>query len=177
MGELFTAHGAARWLSFFAGWVVLGRVSASDLAAGLAVAALCARTSLALLPPAGTRLRLAGMLAYLARFSAGALAAGWDVARRVAATPPEVAPGILTVPCPVPEGLPRDAFRALTSLQPGTLPLDAPGPGLTVHCLDVTAPAAAALAADAAAFLAMSAPAEPPPRVDPAGEDQGRRHG
>lgn len=155
MGHLFTTHGMARWLAFCAAWVVLGRTSPADLAAGVVIAAIAARLSLALLPPAGGRLHLAGVAAYLARFAAGAFAAGWDVARRVAATPPRVAPGIVTVPCAVPEGVARDAFRALASLQPGTLPLAAPGPGLTVHCLDVTAPVAATLTADADAFLAM----------------------
>ncbi|MEP9348628.1 Na+/H+ antiporter subunit E [Xanthobacter sp. KR7-225] len=155
MGELFTAHGVTRWLAFLAGWGVLAGMDGPDVAAGLLVAALAARLSLALLPPAGAHLRPSGVAAYLARFSAGALRAGWDAARRVAARPPRVAPGILTLPCAVPQGLPRDAFRALASLQPGTLPLAAPGPDLVVHCLDVTAPVAAALAADADAFLAM----------------------
>ena len=156
MGELFTAHGVTRWLAFLAGWVALGRIAPADLLAGLVVAALAARLSLAVLPPGGTRLRPRGVSAYLVRFAAGTLRAGWDVAHRVAARPPRVAPGILTLPCAVPQGLPRDAFRALVSLQPGTLPLAAPGPDLVVHCLDVNAPVAAALAADAGAFLAMS---------------------
>ena len=172
MGQLFTAHGSARWLAFFAGWVMLGRVGPSDLAAGILIAALAALLSLRLLPPAPGRWRPAGVIAYGARFSAGALIAGWDVARRVTATPPRVAPGILTVPCAVPEGVPRDAFRALASLQPGTLPLVAPGAGLTLHCLDVTAPVAQAVEADAAAFLAMRAPALAPPLAT-----DGRHHG
>lgn len=172
MGQLFTARGVARWLAFFAVWVMLGRVGPSDLAAGLLLAAVAALLSLRLVPPTPGRWRPAGVIAYGARFSAGALKAGWDVARRVAATPPRVAPGILTVPCAVPEGMPRNAFRTLASLQPGTLPLAAPGPSLTLHCLDVTAPVAQAVEADAAAFLAMRSPASVPTAAT-----DGRHHG
>ncbi|MDI4657045.1 Na+/H+ antiporter subunit E [Xanthobacter autotrophicus] len=154
MGKLFSAHGAARWLSFFAGWVMLGRVHAIDLAAGAIISGLAAALSLHLLP--AVHLNPAATLAYAARFFAGSLRAGWDVARRVAARPPQVHPGVLVVPCAVPQGLARDAFRALASLQPGTLPLAGQGPELRVHCLDITAPVAAALDADALAFLAMA---------------------
>lgn len=154
MGKLFSAHGAARWLSFFAGWVILGRVHAIDLAAGAVISGLAAALSLHLLPPA--RLNPREMPAYAARFFAGSLRAGWDVARRVTARPPQVRPGVLVVPCAVPQGLARDTFRALASLQPGTLPLPGQGPDLRVHCLDIDAPVAAMLDADAGAFLAMA---------------------
>lgn len=157
MGKLFSAHGAARWLSFFAGWVILGRIGAIDLAAGLVISALAAALSLHLLPPVRlNRLNPWAMPAYAARFLAGSLRAGWDVAWRVAARPPQVNPGVLVVPCAVPQGLARDTFRALASLQPGTLPLAGQGPDLRVHCLDITTPVATALDADAAAFLAMA---------------------
>lgn len=156
MGQLFTTHGILRWIGFLAGWIVLGRVQPSDLLAGVLVAGLAARLSLHLLPPGRTRLSLPGVLAYAGRFATGSLAAGWDVARRVVRSPPDVAPGIATVPCPVPEGTARDAFRALASLQPGTLPLAGPGPGLKVHGLDMRRPVAAELEADAQAFLAMA---------------------
>ena len=154
MGTLFSAHGAARWLSFFAGWVMLGRVHAIDLAAGAVISGVAAALSLHLLPP--VRLNPWAMLAYAARFFAGSLHAGWDVAWRVAARPPQVRPGTLVVPCAVPLGVARDAFRALASLQPGTLPLPGDGAELSVHCLDIGAPIAATLDADAAAFLAMA---------------------
>lgn len=154
MGKLFSAHGAARWLLVFAGWVVLGRVDAIDLAAGLVISALAAALSLHLLPP--VRLNPRAMTAYAARFCAGSLRAGWDVAWRVAARPPRVNPGVLTLPCAVHQGLARDAFKALASLQPGTLPLAGEGPDLRVHCLDITAPVAAMLDADATAFRAMA---------------------
>lgn len=177
MRELLTTHGAGRWLAFFAGWVALGRVGLADLAAGVGISAIAACASLALIPAAGVRLRPAGVLSYLARFGAGSLLAGWDVARRVAATPPRVAPGIITLACPVPEGLPRDAFRALASLQPGTLPLAGSGAGLTVHCLDVNAPVAAALDAEAEAFLAMYAHFDGTCGPHAPGAGGGRPHG
>ena len=96
------------------------------------------------------------MARFAARFAAGSLRAGWDVALRVCAAPPRIRPGVLTVPCAVPPGPARDAFRAVASLQPGLLPLAGAPPGLTVHCLDTNAPVAAMVAADADAFLAMA---------------------
>ncbi len=156
MWALLTRDGAVRWVLFFSAWIVLGRVQPLDLAAGAIIAALAAGLSLSLLPPGGGRLNLRATVAYIVRFMAGAVRAGWDVARRVAATPPDVQPGILRVSCPVPEGEARDTFRALTSLQPGMLPLAAPGPELEVHCLDVRAPVAEAIEADARAFLEMA---------------------
>jgi len=156
MGEVFSGRGLARWLAFFAGWVVLGPVHAADLAAGVIVSGLAAAASLRLLPQGPGRLRLSNLLSFAAGFMTGSFRAGWDVARRVAVVPPRVRPGIVTVPCAVPEGLARDTFRAITSLQPGMLPLSGHGPELRVHCLDVTSPVAASLSADAAAFLALA---------------------
>ncbi|MDI4664925.1 Na+/H+ antiporter subunit E [Xanthobacter autotrophicus] len=154
MGNLFSVHGAVRWLSFFAGWVVLGRVAVADLAAGAVISALAAGLSLRLLP--AVRLRPSGVVAYAVRFFASSLGAGWDVAWRVAARPPRIRPGVLAVPCAVPQGVARDAFRALASLQPGTLPLPGHGSQLRVHCLDIDTPVAAMIDADAAAFRAMA---------------------
>lgn len=155
MWAVLTRGGAVRWALFGAAWVALGRVQPLDMVAGVIIAALAARLSLFLLPPGSGRFSLRGGVAYVARFMVGSVRAGWDVARRVVASPPDVQPGIVRVVCPVPEGNARDSFRALTSLQPGTLPLVAPGPELEVHCLDVRAPVAATLEADARAFLAM----------------------
>lgn len=155
MWALLTRDGAVRWALFFLAWLALGRVQPLDLAAGAIISALAAALSLSLLPAGGGRLNLRAVLAYIMRFVAGAVRAGWDVARRVAATPPDVRPGIVQLACPIPEGLARDTFRALTSLQPGMLPLAARGPELEVHCLDVDTPVAEAIETDARAFLAM----------------------
>lgn len=156
MWALLTRGGAVRWALFFAAWVVLGRVEPLDLAAGAIIAALAAGLSLHLLPPGGGRLHFPAIMTYIMRFTVGAVRAGWDVARRVTANPPDVNPGIVLAECPVPEGHARDAFRALTSLQPGTLPLAGQGPELKVHGLDIRTPVSAALEADARAFLAMN---------------------
>lgn len=155
MGALLTRHGAMRWGLFFAAWIVLGRIQPLDLVAGAIIAALAARLSLSLLPPVGGRLDARAVLAYGVRFMLGTVRGAWNVTHRVVVTPADVQPGIVRMPCAVPEGNARDAFRALTSLQPGALPLAAPGPELDVHCLDVRSPIAEALEADARAFLAM----------------------
>lgn len=166
MGEVFSGHGLARWLVFFLGWVVLGAVHPADLVAGALIAAIASVSSLHLVPPGPGRVRLRRLVPYAARFMQGALYAGWDVARRVAAAPPRVRPGVMTVPCAVPEGLARDAFRAIASLQPGMLPLAGGGADLRVHCLDTGSPVAATLSADVAAFRALGD-----------AHDSGRPHG
>lgn len=156
MGGLVTARGAERWLLFLAAWIALGDTDPKGLAAGAVAAALGAAISLRLLPPGPRRLAWSALPGFFLRFLVRSLLAGWDVARRVAARPPRINPGICTVPCAVPAGLPRDAFRAIASLQPGVLPLAGGEAELTLHCLDRDTPIAAEVAVDAAAFLRLA---------------------
>ncbi|MFS8037491.1 Na+/H+ antiporter subunit E [Xanthobacter sp. AM11] len=163
MGIAGGRHGVFRAMAFFAFWVVLGRTGAADLVVGALAAVAAAALSLRLLPPGATRPDLAAALRFAARFAVGSVVAAVDVARRVCVARVRVRPGRLQVPCAIADATLRQAFCAVASLQPGTLPLAGDERGLTVHCLDVTAPVAEALAADAAAFLAISqmAPARP----------------
>lgn len=141
-----------RWLLFCAAWLVLGRTGPADLAMGALAAALAAPLSLALLPPVSVSVQ--GVMRLSGRFARGSLLAGIDVARRVAATPVRVRPGVRTVPVPLEPGLGRAAFCALASLQPGTLPLGGAAGSLEVHVLDTASHAAAQLEQDARGFRA-----------------------
>jgi multicomponent Na+:H+ antiporter subunit E len=79
--------------------------------------------------------------------------AGWDVALRAFANPPRLAPGVIEVPLAIPPGPSRDAFRALASLAPGSLPLEGlPDGTLRLHALDVAMPLEKDIAEIEAAF-------------------------
>jgi multicomponent Na+:H+ antiporter subunit E len=79
--------------------------------------------------------------------------AGWDVALRAFARPPRLAPGVIEVPLAIPPGPSRDAFRALASLAPGSLPLeDLPDGRLRLHALDLAMPLEKDIAETEAAF-------------------------
>ena len=66
---------------------------------------------------------------------------------------PDVRPGFVAFPLRIPAGLARNAFSALSSLQPGALPTGAENGALVVHAIDVTLPVQAALAADESLFM------------------------
>ena len=79
--------------------------------------------------------------------------AGWDVALRAFARPPRLAPGVIEVPLAIRPGPSRDAFRALASLAPGSLPLeDLPDGRLWLHALDLAMPLEKDIAEIEAAF-------------------------
>ena len=87
------------------------------------------------------------------RFPRQSLIAGIDVARRALDPRLPLCPGFVTVSPRLPPGTPRDAFYALASLMPGTLPADTNEDGtLLVHCLDTGQPVAAQIAADEELF-------------------------
>jgi len=138
-------------------WIVLGRTGPADLAAGAIVAVALAFASIRIAPPFAWKANIGGLARYASRFLRGSLTAGVEVARRVLSADMRLRPAILRVPCPVPAGAARQAFCAVASLQPGTLPLvedgDGEGDTLRVHVLDADGPVAAQVTADARAFL------------------------
>lgn len=143
----------ARAAGLLAFWVVLIGAAPADLAAGAVAAGLGAWASVRLLPPGARRVRVGAWAAIAARLAGQALVAGADVARRALDPRLPLRPGTVSLPLRLPPGSARDAFCALTSLLPGTVPagLDERG-ALLVHCLDRDAPVAAQLAADEARF-------------------------
>ncbi len=96
---------------------------------------------------------LGALAALAANFLSGSIVAGLDVARRALSPEPDVRPGFVIFPLRIPAGLARNAFSALSSLQPGALPTGAEDGDLVVHAIDVTRPVQATLAADERLFM------------------------
>lgn len=139
--------------ALFAVWLVLAGPDPIGLPFGLFAAALGTLASLSLLPAVPGRFNPRGA----ARLAGGTLyqgvAAGWDIALRALAREPRLTPGIVTVPVTLAPGVAQDALRLLTSLAPGTLPLEqGVGRSLILHVLDTGMPHADDIAATEAAL-------------------------
>lgn len=143
----------ARGAVFFGLWLVLTGAEPLGLPFGL-IAALCATyASLRLLPPGPGAIAARALPRLALILLRQSFSAGWDVALRAFASPPRLAPGVIEVPLAIPPGPSRDAFRALASLAPGSLPLeDQPDGGLRLHALDLAMPLEKDLAETKAAF-------------------------
>jgi multicomponent Na+:H+ antiporter subunit E len=147
---------AMRSAFFLFCWSALGIAKPMDVFVGLVVAVPIAVVSLTLLPSNGRHLRVGRVPWFCVRFATRSFAAGIDVARRVLGRTVDLNPGICRVPCQIPEGLLRQGFCAVASLQPGTIPVGWDDDGILVHSLDVSGPIESELNADADAFLAIS---------------------
>lgn len=91
------------------------------------------------------------------RFLWQSVIAGADVAWRALDPRLPLRPGFVRCPIRIAPGPERDAFRALSSLLPGTLPVGSDhGDVLLMHCLDVGQPVQAQMAAAEARFLRAS---------------------
>ena len=144
---------AFRAVLFFGFWLAISGWKAADLPVGFVAAAAATWASLALAPPTGARLR-PGALAVLAwHFLRGSVVAGFDVARRALGRDLDLKPGLITAPLRLPPGDARNAFCALASLAPGSLPVGTDGDRLILHALDVSQPVAQNLAAQETLFL------------------------
>ena len=130
-----------RGLAFAILWIVLAGTDAASLAVGVLAVAAALSASLALLPPDGRRFSARAVTAFAGRFLLSSLAAGIDVMRRAFDPRLPLRPGFVTCPCVLEPGMGRDAFRAVMTLQPGSLPIrDEGADGMVLHCLDVEAP-------------------------------------
>ena len=143
----------ARGAVFFGLWLVLTGAEPLGLPFGL-IAAFCATyASLRLLPPGPGAIAASALPRLALILLRQSFGAGWDVALRAFASPPRLAPGVIEVPLAIPPGPSRDAFRALASLAPGSLPLeDLPDGRLRLHALDLAMPLAQDLAETEAAL-------------------------
>jgi multicomponent Na+:H+ antiporter subunit E len=151
----FASAALGRCAGFFCLWLVIFGIAAPDLAVGAAAAAAAAWTSLHLLPPVRARLRPVALARLVLRFFWQSAIAGADVAWRALDPRLPLRPGFVRCPLRVAPGPARDAFCALTSLQPGTLPVGSEGGDtLLMHCLDVGQPVSAQLAEEEAMFVA-----------------------
>jgi len=110
--------------------------------------------SLRFLPPIGSRYRLASIASLAGSFLRQSVVSGVDVAWRALTPNMRLQPGLVACPLRLPEGNKRSAFCALSSLMPGTLPTGTDEQGaLLVHCLDMSQPVAANLAAEEQLFM------------------------
>ena len=138
---------------FFALWLAISGWKAADLPVGFAAAAAAAWTSLALLPAQGSRLRLGGLAALAISFFRGSVMAGFDVARRALRPELDLRPGFVRAPLRLPPGNARNAFCALASLMPGSLPVSTDEDSLLIHGLDLAQPIAQNLAHEEVLFM------------------------
>ncbi|MFG9450978.1 Na+/H+ antiporter subunit E [Pseudomonas aeruginosa] len=145
-------------------WFVLAGGDAASWIVGVpavAAALLLARRVGA--PPPAWRLDPAGALRFAAFFVRESMRGGIDVAGRVSARRPRVAPGLVHYRWRLPAGSPgRALFVLCASLLPGTLVAAADDHEVLIHALDATAPVAGELAAleeHVAALFALRLPA------------------
>ncbi len=141
-----------RGAAFLVLWLILvGGPDPADRPAGIVAVAAATWASLRLLPPGGGRPSIIVLARLLLRFARQSIVAGADVAWRALDPKLPLRPGFVIYPAHLPAGPALNAFCALTSLAPGTLPAGSDDSGaVVVHCLDVGQPVASHLAADEA---------------------------
>ena len=141
---------AWRVAAFLALWLILvGGADRADRPAGLLALFAATWASLRLLPPGRARFLPVPLARLVWRFLRQSMLAGVDVAWRAFDPRLPLRPGFVIYPAHLPPGPALDAFCALTSLAPGTLPAGTNGSGaIVVHCLDVGQPVASHLADD-----------------------------
>ena len=143
----------ARGALFFCLWLVLTSAEPMGLPFGLLAAFCATHASMRLLPPGSGRIVLRALPGLALTVLRQSFSAGWDVALRAFALQPRLAPGEIAVPLAIPPGPSRDAFRALASLAPGSLPLEDLSDGrLRLHALDLAMPLEKDIAETEAAF-------------------------
>jgi len=146
---------AVRAAGFFGFWLILTGFSLADLGVGLLAGAVATRTSLSLLPPGRWRPQPLLFLRMGLRFLNQSVSAGLDVAWRALDPRLALEPGFVAFQPRLPPGPARNAFCAITTLLPGTLPCGEDGNGdLVIHCLVVSPDVAPQLATEEALLLA-----------------------
>jgi multicomponent Na+:H+ antiporter subunit E len=157
MHSVFNKGTLPRFGVYLALWIILIEFSVTNFAVGLLAAAWAAWISLRLLPVSNRQVSPTALVRFAMRIPWQSLVAGADVARRALDPRMPLQPGFITYATRLESGPGRDAFRALMSLQPGTLPV---GTGdfdaLLIHCLDTSQPVAANLAAEEALFAQIT---------------------
>jgi multicomponent Na+:H+ antiporter subunit E len=141
-----------RATAFLALWLVLAGADPVDLVAGAVAVVAATWASLRLLPPGSARVSPVALARLALRFAYQSVVAGADVARRAFDPRLPLRPGFVRYPVRFPPGPARNAFTALTSLLPGTVPAGEERGQLLYHCLDLDQPVASQLAAEEAAL-------------------------
>ena len=157
MHSIFNHGTLPRFGAYLALWIVLIEFSATNFAVGLLAAAWATWISVRLLPISDRQVSPAALVRFAIRLPWQSLVAGTDVARRALDPRMPLQPGFITYATRLERGPGRDAFRALMSLQPGTLPVGVDNShALLIHCLDTSQPVAANLAAEEAMFARIA---------------------
>ena len=140
-----------RAAGFFGFWLVLTGGDFADLAAGAVAAVAATWASLRLMPASQRQLHPIKLAKFALHFLRQSIVAGTDVALRALDPRLPLRPGLVVHRTNLPPGPKRNAFCAIMSLLPGTLPCGAAeGGGIAVHCLDVTQQVVEQLAAEEA---------------------------
>jgi multicomponent Na+:H+ antiporter subunit E len=144
-----------RAVAFLALWLILvGGPDPSDRPAGIIALVAATWVSLRLLPPGAARPSPIAIACLVLRCLRQSIVAGVDVAWRALDPRLPLRPGFVTHSALLPPGPALNAFCALTSLAPGTLPAGLNDSGaIVVHCLDVGQPVASHLVADEKLFM------------------------
>lgn len=142
-----------RALLYFGIWIVIDQsAKPANLAFGVLAATAATWASLKLLPPALGRVRLGVLLRLLPRFLWQSLVAGTDVARRAFSPRLPLQPGFVEYPTDLPRGAARNAFAAISSLLPGSVPTGETETAIEYHALDQSQPVVEQLAAEEQAY-------------------------
>ncbi|MET4801349.1 Na+/H+ antiporter subunit E [Bradyrhizobium sp. LB11.1] len=134
-------------------WLVLAGADPADIPAAAAAIAAATWTSLCLLEPGNSRRSLPAIARLALLFLYHSIVAGIDVAGRALNPRLPLHPGFVAYPTRLPRGLRQNVFTTLTSLLPGTVPAGEENGQIIYHCLDVTQPIVADLAAEEAALV------------------------
>lgn len=146
----------SRTVLFFTLWLMMAGYQPADLPIGLGAAALATWTSLRLLPPSTLRLRLWWLTSFGLHFFGQSVSAGVEVAWLALRPSMSLRPGFVTWRPRLESASARNAFCAVSSLLPGTLPAGSDGGStLLIHCLDIDRPIADSLTAEEALFGRM----------------------
>jgi len=136
-----------RFTIFLALWLLLDEGKLAGLVIGLPAAALTTWISLRLLSPSRVRLRPMAVLSLSWHFVWSSVVAGVDVAWRAFHPQLPLRTGFVTCECKIPAGTRRDFFLSMSSLMPGSLPVEEGVDGrIVLHCLDTTQPLIAQMA-------------------------------
>jgi multicomponent Na+:H+ antiporter subunit E len=150
---------AIRAALLFGIWVVIDQsAKPGNLVIGVLATIAATWLSLRLLPPAGGRVRVGGLVVLLPRFLWQSLVAGIDVARRAFSPGLPLKPGFIDYPVSLPRGSARNAFELISSLLPGSVPTDEDERTIEYHCLDLDQPVVEQLAAEEQAYAGALVP-------------------
>ena len=138
---------------FLAFWLMTAGYKPADLPVGLFAAAAATWASLRLLPPTDVRLRFPSLVRFSLHFFRQSVISGIEVARIAFDPRLPLRAGFVAYRCRLRSAGELGAFCAVSSLLPGTLPTGPNEAGdLLIHCLDVSRPVAANLAAEETLF-------------------------